>query len=47
MSNYSCNVEEDSFDELVVAASHKIPVLLDISADWCAPCKVLDRKSVV
>ncbi len=41
MSNYSYNVEEDSFDELVVAASHKLPVLLDISADWCAPCRVL------
>ena len=41
MSNYSYNVEEDSFDELVVAASHNLPVLLDISADWCAPCRVL------
>jgi len=41
MSDYSYNVEEDSFDELVVERSHELPVLMDISADWCAPCKVL------
>lgn len=41
MSDYSYNVEEDSFDELVVARSHQLPVLMDISADWCAPCKAL------
>lgn len=41
MSDYSYNVEEASFDELVVARSHTAPVLMDISADWCAPCRVL------
>ena len=41
MTDYSCNVEEDSFDELVLARSHELPVLLDISTEWCAPCRVL------
>jgi putative thioredoxin len=41
MSDYSYNVEEADFDELVVARSHQLPVLVDISADWCAPCMVL------
>ena len=41
MTDYSYNVEESSFDELVVARSHEAPVLMDISAEWCAPCKVL------
>ncbi|MDP2758789.1 MAG: thioredoxin domain-containing protein [Sideroxyarcus sp.] len=41
MSDYSCNVEEDTFDELVVTRSRELPVLVDISAEWCAPCRVL------
>ncbi len=41
MSDFSYNVEESNFEELVVARSHELPVLMDISAEWCAPCKVL------
>ncbi|KAF0205166.1 MAG: hypothetical protein FD173_1217 [Gallionellaceae bacterium] len=41
MSDYSYNVEEANFEELVVARSNDVPVLMDISAEWCAPCKVL------
>ena len=35
------NVEEATFDQLVLDKSHEAPILLDISAEWCAPCRVL------
>ncbi|MBI4742428.1 MAG: thioredoxin family protein [Betaproteobacteria bacterium] len=38
---HSYDVEEADFDERVVSASHRAPVVLDIGADWCAPCRVL------
>jgi putative thioredoxin len=40
-NTFICDVEESNFDQLVVAQSHEIPILLDIGAEWCAPCKVL------
>lgn len=37
-SGFHYDVEENNFDERVIARSHEVPVLLDIGADWCAPC---------
>jgi thioredoxin 1 len=41
MDRLTYDVEEATFDELVVARSHATPVLLDIGAEWCSPCRVL------
>ena len=38
------DVSFEDYDDKVIAASHEVPILVDLWADWCMPCLVIAPK---
>ena len=41
MLEFAYDAVEADFDQLVLERSQTVPVVLDIGAEWCSPCRVM------